>query len=308
MSSDSSSEKETEKGPPRKQYTISDKLEFIRMVEEAGDDGVQKVSAAKKINPNTLYHWMQKKEKIIKASRETATATKLKHAKFSEHEDVDQDLWEWFLEMKSRTYPPPLDSTALLTQANKFALKYCEKREEFQPLSSYFIHLFRKRHKISLATPQREAASAPQNLMKEWLSVDLPKLLQDYPLEDIYNGDELGLQYSLICAKKVAVLEGKRPVGTKQSKERVTVLLCASATGEKLPPVVIGRSKNPKVLPADHSTLGVIYLSSKKAWMTATLFTIFLQQMEEVGRKKQRKVLLLCDNCSAHRVPDFQSS
>ena len=41
-------------------------------------------------------------------------------------------------------------------------------------------------------------------------------------------------------------MKGDNAAGVKTAKERITVLLCASATGEKLKPLVIGRSANPR--------------------------------------------------------------
>ena len=54
------------------------------------------------------------------------------------------------------------------------------------------------------------------------------------------------------------------------SKERATVLVTASMTGEKLPLFVIGKYANPRCL-EEVKKLPVSYDSNAKAWMTSVL-------------------------------------
>ena len=62
--------------------------------------------------------------------------------------------------------------------------------------------------------------------------------------------------------------------GKKQDKFRITMGLACNADGsEKLPPIYIGKSKQPRCFgkrsPQDH---GFNYQNNKKAWMTSDLF------------------------------------
>ena len=89
------------------------------------------------------------------------------------------------------------------------------------------------------------------------------------------------------------------------AKDRVTVLLCASATGEKLMPLVIGRSANPRCFKSCHRTsLSVTYESNKKAWMTGEMFARWMRRIDIQMRLQNRHILLFLDNCGAH--PDLQ--
>ena len=47
-----------------------------------------------------------------------------------------------------------------------------------------------------------------------------------------------------------------------------------------------------------------IYRYNKKAWMTSDLFTEWLENFERIMRSKKRKVLLLLDNATSHKVPE----
>ena len=97
------------------------------------------------------------------------------------------------------------------------------------------------------------------------------------------------------------VTKGESCSGGKTSKDRITVLLAASATGEKLKPLVFGRAKKPRCFcDFEVATLGVIYDFNKKAWMTSSIFTAWLNRIKNQMRFQQRHILMFVDNCWAH--------
>ncbi|ESO00396.1 hypothetical protein HELRODRAFT_175813 [Helobdella robusta] len=57
--------------------------------------------------------------------------------------------------------------------------------------------------------------------------------------ENIFNADETGLYYRSLLQRSLVLKSDKRK-GIKTAKEKITVLLACSQTGEKLPPLVIG--------------------------------------------------------------------
>ena len=68
----------------------------------------------------------------------------------------------------------------------------------------------------------------------------------DTKLKDIYNVDESGLFYHLMPARTLA-FKGDNCNGGKNSKDRLTVLLCANANGsDKMTPLIIGKSQKPR--------------------------------------------------------------
>lgn len=90
--------------------------------------------------------------------------------------------------------------------------------------------------------------------------------------------------------------------GGKNSKERVTVMVCSNMSGnEKLPLLVIGKSKKPRCFKGI-KTLPTAYEANKKAWITSELFTAWLKQ------RQKRKVAMIVDNCPAHpKVKDLKA-
>jgi hypothetical protein len=91
--------------------------------------------------------------------------------------------------------------------------------------------------------------------------------------------------------------------GGKQRKDRITVVLTCSALGEKLPPWIVGKSKNPKAFRGqDMSKLKVKYTNSAKAWMTNPIFNQYLKELDEYFKKKGRKIVFFLDNVLVHIV------
>ena len=80
-------------------------------------------------------------------------------------------------------------------------------------------------------------------------------------------------------------------------------------TGEKLPALLIGKSKNPRCFRGVNiSQLDVKYRSSSKAWMTNPLFNEYLLDLNTLMKKQDRKILLFIDNAPVHIVDADTSS
>lgn len=90
--------------------------------------------------------------------------------------------------------------------------------------------------------------------------------------------------------------------GSKESKQRVTLLFCCNLTGdERLPVLAIGRSKRP-ICFRNRPPLPVDYASSANAWMTGAIFNDWLVRWNHRLRAVDRRILLLLDNFSGHEV------
>ena len=113
--------------------------------------------------------------------------------------------------------------------------------------------------------------------------------------------DETGLFYRL---EPDATLATGPVKGKKKNKERITVALCANATEmDKQKPLLIARTARPRCFGKDFDpNVYAIYRYNKKAWMTSDLITEWLENFKRTMRSKKRKVLLLLDNATSHKV------
>lgn len=76
------------------------------------------------------------------------------------------------------------------------------------------------------------------------------------------------------------------------------MLLCASANGEKVQPMIIGKFSNPRCF-KNRDVSAFNYVANKKG-MTSSLFIKYLTEWDSRLRSKNRKILLTVDNCCAH--------
>ena len=89
-----------------------------------------------------------------------------------------------------------------------------------------------------------------ESLMKPWRE-EFHKLIEDYnvPQERIYNADQSGIFYQkLPNVLYVDKSKEKEFKGTKQMKDktRVTMMVCTSASGSRLPLALFGKFKHPQ--------------------------------------------------------------
>ncbi|XP_064477015.1 tigger transposable element-derived protein 6-like [Ornithodoros turicata] len=174
------------------------------------------------------------------------------------------------------------------------------KCEDFKA-SAGWLQRFKGRHCIVGKVIAGEGASADFSGANSWLEDKLLHILARYESRDIYNADETGLFFKMLLNRTLTI-KGDSCVGGKQSKQRLTVLLCVNMDGsDKRVPLVIGKSKRPHSF-KDAKRLPVQYVSNSKAWMTRALFSDWLRELDRDMKRTGRKICLLLDNCSAHHV------
>ena len=78
------------------------------------------------------------------------------------------------------------------------------------------------------------------------------------------------------------------------------------AGNEKLPLLVIGKSKKPRAF--KNKNIPLPYKANKKAWMTAEFFEIWLRELDAKLSGQGRKIAMIIDNCPAHpKLDDLQA-
>ena len=137
-------------------------------------------------------------------------------------------------------------------------------------------------HCVKWAALCGEAAAVPEDVVTEW-TLRLPVLTVGYRPADIYTADEIRLYYNALPQRSM-VVRGDPHTSIKTSKERVTVLLACSVTGEKLKPLLIGKSAKPQCfMGIDKAALPVTYRANSKAWITGVFFKEWLDKLNEAA-------------------------
>ena len=125
-----------------------------------------------------------------------------------------------------------------------------------------------------------------------------------YNAWDIFNLDETALFWRTL-AKRGLCFDGQAPK-VALNKDRVTLVVAASLTGEKLPLCLIGTANEPndfkKKEQQDLKNNDSLFYSHKKgtAWMTQNTFREYLLYLNSIFVKQNRHVVMLCDAPSVH--------
>ncbi|GBL89946.1 Tigger transposable element-derived protein 6 [Araneus ventricosus] len=109
-----------------------------------------------------------------------------------------------------------------------------------------WLHKFKLRHGITGKTVSGESGDVDCETVDDCIQNQLPDLIKGYEQKHVFNADGTGLFYNLLPSKTLAI-KSDTCLGGKKSKVRLTMSLCANANGyEKLPPLIIGKSKKPR--------------------------------------------------------------
>ena len=153
---------------------------------------------------------------------------------------------------------------------------------------------------IYMAKVERYIETTP--LLLEKLCA-LERLIDSYDIDNVYNMDETGLFFRMVPRYTVLMPneDASTVRGRRIQKERVTLSVCANATGtHKLPLQMIGKAKRPACIIGRRWPLP--YCNQKKAWVDTTVFMKWFDETfcQEVWRRTRRPVLLLLDNAPGH--------
>ena len=211
------------------------------------------------------------------------------------HEQLEEALWLWFLNISAQKVA--ITDEMLKIKAQKFGESLNINGFSY---SNGWLHGFKKRHEISLRSIHGEGDSVTPEVVDDGRRFVIEVLLKGgYSLKDIFNMDETGLFYRLQPDKTLAT----KPVkGTKKSKERITIGLCANADGsEKLKPIVVAKAARPRCFPKTFNVQSLVhYYHNKKSWMTSLIFTDWLKKLDKRMEEQGRQVVLLLDNAPCH--------
>uniref|UniRef100_A0A8C5PXM0 HTH CENPB-type domain-containing protein n=1 Tax=Leptobrachium leishanense TaxID=445787 RepID=A0A8C5PXM0_9ANUR len=185
------------------------------------------------------------------------------------------------------------------------------ENEGFKASRGWFDN-FKRRSGIHSVVRHREAASSDTKAA-EAFAAEFHKLMvsECYLPQQVFNCDETGLFWKKMPKRTYITAEERAMPGPKPMKDRLTLLLCANASGDfKIKPLLVYHSENPRAFKkckVQKSRLNVMWRSNTKAWVTRTFFVEWMNEVFGPTVKKYLlekhlplKVLLIMDNAPAH--------
>lgn len=174
------------------------------------------------------------------------------------------------------------------------------------PGDDYFLN-FKRRHGLSQKKPQsvevaRKRAADPF-VISHYFEL-LQEVTHNVPPERIYNIDE-----SSFCLDpsrvKVVGEKGKAAhrVTAGPGRENFTVLMGGSASGNKLPPLIIFKGKSiwdSWMAKTDEEFSGITYAATENGWMNSETFSNYFQRSFLPAIGKHRPAVLIYDGHSSH--------
>ena len=160
-----------------------------------------------------------------------------------------------------------------------------------------WLENFRNHFNIRFQSVTGEGASVDNDVVDNWKE-KVHTLIEGYDPENVFNMEETGLFFRALPNKSLNV-KGSDSVGVKQSKDCITISLCANMKGEFEKPLIIGKAALPLAFRnITTAALPVTWKRNKKAWTTTELFMDLLKAFD--------KKMLFLDNAPSHpKDPEF---
>ena len=280
----------------RKVLSLEDRIKVVQM--NTAGKSCRKIADELGVGKTQIQNIIQNKH-LIQTEIASGSNLEKKYAKVRKtgNEDLNFTMFEWFCKVRSRNIPV---TGKLIQEKARGLAAECGMRD-FKA-SNGWLDSFKRRNNIRSAVISGEANDVDPSTVDDWTRC-LPSICEGYAPQNIFNADETGLYYRALPNKSMTV-KGQTNRGGKNSKERLSVLLCCSATGEKIKPFIIGKSQHPrcfrgKIIPNN-------YAANKKSWMTSALFKMWLDRLNNKMKAEGRNILLFLDRCTAH--PDVELS
>ena len=160
--------------------------------------------------------------------------------KLASNTNLDDAVFKWFTQ--KRCQGEPISGSILCEKAVQFNEKL-GGTSNFQA-STGWLKRFKSRHGIRELQIEGEKLSAAESF-----KIKLRDILnqENYALKNVYNADEARLNWKALLRKTLASRRELAAPGPKISKDRITALTCANATGShRFPTLVIGKRKKPR--------------------------------------------------------------
>ncbi|KAK7501648.1 hypothetical protein BaRGS_00007079 [Batillaria attramentaria] len=281
--------------------SLKRKLEILDFVEKS-KKSKRKLADELGVPRSTLYDILKEKEKLEERRNSgSASLDTVKH-RTANYAELDRRLLDWLKFARSQNIP--ISGPVLKIRANKIAE---DLGIQDWNCSDGWLTRWKKRNNIVSKAESGERGSVDEKATDEWVRNVLKPLLARYEARDVFNVDETALFWRMLPGKSLC-FKGERCIGGKKSKDRITVMICSNMNGTEKPRLLtIGKFKNPRCFKGI-KRLPVQYEANSKCWMNADIFKDWLQKFDNRMVQEKRKVLLVLDNCTAHKLPPLRAT
>ncbi|EMG49632.1 PDC2 Protein PDC2 [Candida maltosa Xu316] len=199
-------------------------------------------------------------------------------------------------------------------------------------------HFIKKLNINIIGTPEDKARNRGYNLNKVWKLDEILELKrylrslvaqEKYAPQDVFVVDDFQLFYTLPLDQifDVSSIDKGLRQSNSSAEHSVTIMLGCNVDGsEKLPPIIVGKYDKFDVSKSQNSLLksvqydsvtyqtlmnkiteafNLFYRSNTNKWITSSMFQNYLTRLDHKlsnARPNGRKILIILDDCSSHRI------
>ena len=239
---------ETNKRIPkeRKKYSLSSKKKYVQKYYEEKENnpklGTRKIANALGVPYSCLREWVQQ-YKYIESTTNKKDKFRLEGGgRLPETLTIEEELIRWVCEQ--RRCEIPITTKEIILKSMELDPNQKNKSET---ALEHWVLGFLRRYSYSIRAGthigQKLKASSMQDYKEFMLLIyyKRKKYGEDFDASNIFNMDETPIYLESISKKTVALI-GQKSINIRSNggeKTRITVILLISASGEKLPPLLI---------------------------------------------------------------------
>lgn len=226
-------------------------------------------------------------------------------------ESMEEELVEHCLQLESMYFGLRVDDLRRLAfdLAEANGINHNFNREERMAGKKWYYAFMRRHPQLSLRKPENTSLARAQGFNKARVEAFFQMLGRIYDEEQLtpdrlYNMDETSLSTVQDGQKKIVGARGKRRIGAVVSNERgesTTCVVCMSASGSFVPPMLIYRRKRMKQELGSGAPPGTVLSAQEKGWMCSEGFCLWLKHFISIVKPtKDCKVVLVLDGHVTH--------
>lgn len=281
-------------------YSGEFKLEAVKYAEENSNS---KAAEHFRVNMTQISRWRHQKEALQKLPKKSAKVVKRERS--CNWPELEINLKSWLVDQRNKGFQ--ISGASILREARALAIRL--NIPSFKG-SSHWVHKFMRRNKIV----RRAVTSVGQKLPDDWeqkmatFVEFINSHKDDYSLDHIANMDEVPVTFDM---PSNFTMEQKgtndvRVVTSGAEKSRFTVVLCVTASLQKLPAYVIFRRKT---IPKGNFPSNVVVTANEKACMNASETILWHEKiwMKRKGVIFHQKSLLMLDAAPGHRTSEVKT-
>lgn len=292
----------------RSSYSLKFKRAAIAFAEANGNHSA---AAEFGVDRACIIRWRKQRDQIFKGA---VTRKKFTGPRKGRHPQLEEEVCEFVRSERCSGFAVTAD--AIQVKAMEIASRMQIPRAVFRA-SRGWVERTMRRNGFSLRRRTTICQKLPGDFDDKLIAFQKYVLglrrENDYGLGQIGNADETPVFFDMPRAYTVNEV-GAREVKVRTTgyeKQRVTVMLCITADGRKLPPYIILKRKNmPKNEPFPSD---VIVRAQEKGWMTAELMSDWIRVVWQrrpgamLGGPSGTRSMLVLDAFRGHLTPEVKT-